>query len=540
MHGTRLRADSAADTMLDFMPRTKFALPIQRTFPCVYLTPHFVFRPLYFLGPSGAFRKITKIKKCNPFHPRNLLINITYNVADHQIPLHNVHIHDTESRGEQMTQPSLSIGLNTVWVVLTASMIFFMEGGFALLEAGFVRPKNQVSIIMKVMADLIFGALVYYVVGFGLMFGKDWLGSVGVTGFALTGSLAHLPTSIPHAAFWLFQAAFAVAAISIVSGSVAERMNFKAYILYILVMTAIIYPISGHWVWGTDGWLARLGMQDFAGSTVIHAMAGFACIAAALLVGPRIGKYDADGKPRSFAPSNLPLAAVGTFVLWFGWFGFNAGSTLNATDTRVATIAMNTLLASVAGGGAAMLYSLWKTDKADIGATINGVLAGLVAITAGCAFVPAWAALLIGTVSGLLMIWATGWVEHVRIDDPVGAIAVHGVGGVFGTLMVGLFSTSGGLLTSGNWHLLGVQALGTAAVSIWGFGATWGALKLIARFVPLRVTAVAEEQGLDISAHGTDIPHLEPGYLLSDRQLRERHHLLRLIAGMTNLSDAED
>ncbi|MDQ0190222.1 ammonium transporter [Alicyclobacillus cycloheptanicus] len=432
-----------------------------------------------------------------------------------------------------MTHPSVTVGLNTVWVVLTASMIFFMEGGFALLEAGFVRQKNQVSIIMKVLADLIFGALVYYLVGFGLMFGRDWLGSVGISGFALTGSLAHLPSTIPHPAFWLFQAAFAVAAVSIVSGSVAERMNFKAYILYIVAMAAVIYPISGHWVWGHNGWLGRLGMQDFAGSTVIHAMAGFACIAAATLVGPRIGKYDKNGKPLSFSPSNLPLAAVGTFVLWFGWFGFNAGSTLNAQDGAISSIAMNTLLASVAGGGSALLYSLFKTDKADLGATVNGVLAGLVAITAGCAYVAPWAAILIGAAAGALMIWATGWVENLRIDDPVGAIAVHGVNGVFGTLMVGVFASRGGVLFGGGWHLLGVQALGTVTVSVWGFGATWGALKLISWFVPLRVSAEDEERGLDISIHGTDIPHLEPGFLLSDDQLWERRRLMRLIAGMS-------
>ncbi|WDL95775.1 ammonium transporter [Alicyclobacillus sp. ALC3] len=431
-----------------------------------------------------------------------------------------------------MTHPSLSVGLNTVWVVLTASMIFFMEGGFALLEAGFVRQKNQVSIIMKVFADLIFGALVYYLLGFGVMFGKDWHGIIGTNGFALTGALTSLPTTIPHPAFWLFHTAFAVAAVSIVSGAVAERMNFKAYILYIIVMVAVIYPISGHWVWGANGWLARLGMEDFAGSAVIHAMAGFACIAAASLVGPRRGKYDEQGNAVSFAPSNLPLAAIGTFVLWFGWFGFNAGSTLNAQDSAIGTIAMNTLLASVAGGASALLYSMFRTDKADVGATINGVLAGLVAITAGCAFVAPWAAILIGGVAGMLMIWATGWVEKSRIDDPVGAIAVHGVNGVFGTLMVGVLAIRGGLVTTGSWHLLAVQGLGVVAVCAWGFAATWGALKLISRFVPLRVSADDEETGLDISTHGTDIPHLEPGFLLSQMPVRERRRLLHLIEGM--------
>ncbi|QQE78785.1 ammonium transporter [Alicyclobacillus sp. SO9] len=414
-----------------------------------------------------------------------------------------------------MPNPSIVTGLNTTWVVLTASMIFFMEGGFALLEAGFIRSKNHVSIIMKVFADLIFGVFAYFLIGFGLMFGKSAFGLIGTSGFAMQGVLSHLPTTIPHQAFWLFQAAFTVAAVSIVSGAVAERMNFKAYVLYVLLMTAIIYPISGHWVWGNHGWLAQMGMKDFAGSTVIHAMAGFSAMVAASMIGARIGKFGTGEKPQAFAPSNLPLAAVGTFVLWFGWFGFNAGSTLNAQAADISQIAMNTLLASIAGGGAAMLYTLFREDKADIGATINGILAGLVAITAGCAFVGFWSALVIGAAAGVLMIWATGWVEKIGVDDPVGAVAVHGVNGVFGTVMVGLFAQTGGLLTTGHWHLLGVQLLGTVVVSLWGVGATFGSLKLINLFVPLRVSREEEEIGLDLSSHGTVATHVDLGVVFS-------------------------
>ncbi|WP_018130656.1 ammonium transporter [Effusibacillus pohliae] len=402
---------------------------------------------------------------------------------------------------------TVASGMNTIWVVLTAAMIFFMEGGFALLEAGFVRAKNNISIIMKVFVDMVFGVLAFFAVGFGLMFGADRAGLIGTSGFGLSGSLEHLGLSIPPEAFWLFQAAFAVAAISIVSGAVAERMNFKAYILFTVVMTAVIYPLSGHWIWGTDGWLAKLGMKDFAGSAAIHAMAGFAALAAAVAVGARIGKFNEDGSANPIAPSNIPLAAVGTFVLWFGWFGFNAGSTLNATASNIGSIAMVTLLASAAGGASAMLYTLFKTGKADPAFTINGVLAGLVAITAGCAYVSLWSGLVIGALGGILMIWATGWVERAKVDDPVGAVAVHGFTGAFGAIAVGLFATEGGLLTTGSWKLFGVQALGTVAVSLWGYVATAGALKFIDQLVPIRVSVEEELTGLDLSYHGTAAYH---------------------------------
>lgn len=427
-----------------------------------------------------------------------------------------------------MSNATLTLGLNTVWTVLTASMIFFMEGGFALLEAGFIRSKNHVSIIMKVLADLVFGVFAFFVIGFGLMFGKDFGGFVGYSGFAMSGTLVHLPTTIPHSAFWLFQAAFAVAAISIVSGAVAERMNFKAYLLYILVMTAVIYPISGHWVWSQDGWLARLGMEDFAGSTVIHAMAGFAALVAAYMIGPRIGRFGKGARQGVFAPSNLPLAAIGTFVLWFGWFGFNAGSTLNAQASDISQIAVNTLLASVAGGGTAMLYTLFRRNQADVGATINGVLAGLVAITAGCAYVGPFAALLIGAIGGVLMIFGTSWLERLQIDDPVGAIPVHGLNGVFGTLMVGLFATKGGLFTTGHIHLFLVQLLGTVVVSVWGLGMTFIALKGIGWLVPLRVSEAEEEIGLDLSHHGVSAVFIE--HLVEGQRRHSSPHPNRRVA----------
>ena len=400
-----------------------------------------------------------------------------------------------------MTIEILSSGLDTIWVVLTAAMILLMEGGFALLEAGFVRHKNNVNIIMKVFADITIGTLCFYLVGFGLMYGKDIWGIIGTNGFLIDGDLSHLSLSITVETFWLFQTAFVIAVISIVSGAVAERINFRAYLLYIICMTAIIYPIAGHWIWG-GGWLSQLGMLDFAGSAVIHALGGFSALAAAIVIGPRSGKYTPQGTSAIALPSNLPLASVGAFLLWFGWFGFNAGSTLSATDVRIGHIAVVTMLSAAAGGASALLYTLFRYKRSDAPSVINGSLAGLVGITAGCAYVSDGIAIFIGAVSGLLMIFATNWLEARRIDDPVGAFPVHAVSGMWGTVAVGLFATEGGLFNGGGWSLLCVQVLGLLVFCIWGFTLTWTGLKIIKRFVPVRSSIEEEEVGLDISYHG--------------------------------------
>lgn len=400
-----------------------------------------------------------------------------------------------------MTLLGVSTGLNTVWVVLTAAMILLMEGGFALLEAGFVRYKNNVNIIMKVYVDITIGTLCYYLLGFGLMYGKDWLGLIGGNGFLLNGNLSFLNLHISTETFWLFQAAFVIAVVSIVSGAVAERINFRAYILYAILMTTIIYPIAGHWAWG-GGWLGKLGFLDFAGSGVIHALGGFSALAAALFIGPRKGKFTADGTSTIALPSNLPLASVGAFLLWFGWFGFNAGSTLSATDPRIGHIAISTMLSAAAGGTTALLFTLFRYNRSDAPSVINGSLAGLVGITAGCAFVSDASAIIIGVVAGFLMMFATSWLESRGIDDPVGAFPVHGISGIWGTFAVGLFSIQDGLFTTGHWHLLGVQLLGLVVLSVWGFVLTWGGLKLIQIIVPVRATEEEEEVGLDISYHG--------------------------------------
>lgn len=411
-----------------------------------------------------------------------------------------------------MTIETLSSGLDTIWVVLTAAMIILMEGGFALLEAGFVRHKNNVNIIMKVFVDITIGALCFYLVGFAFMYGSDAWGMIGTSGFALLGDLSHIELSISLDTFWLFQAAFVIAVISIVSGAVAERINFRAYILYAMIMTAVIYPIAGHWVWG-GGWISELGMLDFAGSAVIHALGGFSALAAAMFIGPRKGKFTPLGTSTIALPSNIPLASVGAFLLWFGWFGFNAGSTLSGTDARIGHIAIVTMLSAASGGAATLLYTLFRYKRSDAPAVINGSLAGLVGITAGCAFVSDQAAIFIGAISGLLMLFATNWLESRKIDDPVGAFPVHAVSGMWGTIALGLFSTEGGLFYGGGWHLLGVQVLGLIVLCIWGFAMTWLGLSLIRLWIPVRSTEEEEEMGLDISYHGVLAAYQEHDFI---------------------------
>ncbi|WP_160725520.1 ammonium transporter [Bacillus sp. USDA818B3_A] len=391
--------------------------------------------------------------------------------------------------------------INTVWVVLAAAMVLFMEGGFSLLEAGFVRTKNAVNVTMKIFVDLTVGALAFWMIGFGVMYGK---GAFGIIGTSLFGSpeKIHLSIHLPSVAFVLFQMGFAVASISIVSGAVAERMNFKAYVVTAALICTVIYPMSGHWIWNSEGWLARLGMKDFAGSAAIHALGGFCALAMAKWLGPRKGRFNSDGSVNVFAPSNIPLASAGAFILWFGWFAFNAGSTLDASSASLAPIAINTMLAGASGGAAALFLTMNKFGKADPSMTINGVLAGLVSITAGCAYVSEWSAILIGTVSGILVIYATLFVDFLKVDDPVGAVAVHGFGGVFGTIAVGLFDKTEGLLTTGHVTLILVQLLGAAVVIVWGLAGGTFMAKVCEKTVGFRASEREEEEGLDMSYHG--------------------------------------
>jgi len=387
--------------------------------------------------------------------------------------------------------------INTVWVVLAGALVFFMEGGFALLEAGLVQSKNTLSIVMKVMADVTLGSLVFFTLGYGIMFGPSHNGWMAWP----AGGLAHVPSPahLPAPVFWFFEMAFAVAAISIVSGAVSERMRFSAYLIFI-VIGIIGYSLVGHWVWNPTGWLAHLGMRDFAGSAVVHTFGGFAALAAAWLVGPRQDRFGRQAT--EFRPSNLPLAFAGTFILWFGWFGFNAGSTLSAVSPLIGPVVLNTMLAGAAAGLAAILWSRRRQGRYDPTMAINGVLAGLVAITAGCAYVSPDASLAIGTVAGVIVYEGTPLLERMHIDDPVGAFPVHGLNGIWGTVAVGLFAVHGGLLTGGGMHLLAIQALGALVIAGFAFLLTAVSLGLIRQAMAIRVHPLAERQGLDLALHG--------------------------------------
>lgn len=402
----------------------------------------------------------------------------------------------------EITIHDLAAGLDTVWVLLCAALVFFMEGGFAALEAGFVRSKNSLNIIMKVIMDCTVGMIGYFAVGFALMYGLDKGGLIGLSGFFLQGDFEHLGLKIPIYAYWLFQGAFAIAMATIVSGAVAERMKFAPYIVFSLLATVLIYPVAGHWVWSSEGWLFKLGMMDFAGSAAVHSLGGWASLAAVIVLGPRTGKFAKDGSVNVIPGHNLPLAALGAFILWFGWFGFNPGSSLSGLDLNIARIAVNTNLAAAAGGTAAALYTLFKYGKSDPSMAINGALGGLVAITAGCAYVEPISALIIGTIAGILIVLAVPLIDRLRADDPVGAIAVHGVCGTFGTIAVGVFAEKGGLLYGGGLHQLGIQTLGVVAVSLWAFGTTYVLFSILKATVGIRVSVEEELEGLDLSEHG--------------------------------------
>ncbi|MCL6477724.1 MAG: ammonium transporter [Peptococcaceae bacterium] len=403
---------------------------------------------------------------------------------------------------DSLSVSSLASGIDTVWVLLCAALVFFMEAGFAFLEAGFIRAKNSLNIVMKVFTDSTLGMLGYWAVGFAIMFGLDRAGIIGSSGFFLGGDLSHIQLRAPVYAYWIFQAAFAMAVASIVSGAVAERMKFKTYMIYTVLVTGLIYPVSGHWVWGSGGWLANLGMLDFAGSAVVHAVGGWSALAAVMVLGPRTGKYNEDGSVNVLPAHNMHLAFLGTFILWFGWFGFNPGSSLSGLDMNIARIALTTNLAAAAGGTAGAVFTMLRWGKPDPSMAMNGALAGLAAITAGTAYVSPAAAVFIGLVAGVLVVLAVGYFDRIKADDPVGAIAVHGVNGTWGALAVGFFAEQGGLLYGGGFKLIAVQAVGVISVSLWAFGTTFLILSLLKKVTGIRVSPQEEAEGLDINEHG--------------------------------------
>ncbi|MFC1979038.1 ammonium transporter [Chloroflexota bacterium] len=398
--------------------------------------------------------------------------------------------------------PEVEIAINTVWVMVAAFLVFFMQPGFAILEAGFTRAKNVANILMKNFMDFCMASIGFWAVGYAIMFGAGNF-FVGSSYFFLS-RIPDQTFGLPTLAFWFFQLAFAGAAATIVAGAMAERTKFSAYLIYSLIISAVIYPIVGHWVWG-GGWLGELGFLDFAGSTVVHSVGGWASLMGAMFLGPRLGKYNKDGSANAITGHSLALAALGTFILWFGWFGFNPGSTLSGMDfSLIAKVAANTNLAAAAGAIVALSAAWIKTRKPDFGLTMNGALAGLVAITAPCAFVSPLSAIIIGAVGGLVMFGAVFLLEKIKIDDPVGAIPVHGFCGLWGTLSVGLFHQSAGLFFGGGWSQLGIQSIGAVAVFGWVI-LTMGALFFILKkTIGIRVSAREEMLGLDIGEHAVN------------------------------------
>ncbi len=402
--------------------------------------------------------------------------------------------------------------IDTMWILLAAFLVFFMNLGFAMLESGMQRAKNASNICMKNLITPVIGSVVFFVVGFTLTFGSDVSGVIGnVLEYPLLGAMTATDiwpgTNVTSYAFFIFQVMFAATAATIVSGAVGERIKFSGYLIFTFVIVAAIYPFVAHWVWG-GGWLAALGMIDFAGSTVVHLVGGTAALAGAIVLGPRIGKYF-NGKVNIIPGHSITLATIGALILWFGWFGFNPGSTASASVPSIATIAITTNMAAAAGAMGAMATSWLRSGKPDVGMTINGLLTGLVAITAGCASVSPASALIIGGLAGIIVVLSVGFIDNrLRIDDPAGAISVHGVGGAFGTIMVGIFAQSpysagaSGLLFGGGLAQLAAQATGVAATFAFVFCTSFVAFKLIDMAIGLRVSKEEEVVGLDISEHG--------------------------------------
>jgi len=394
--------------------------------------------------------------------------------------------------------------INTMWVLVAAFLVFFMQAGFAMVEAGFTRAKNASNIIMKNLMDFSIGSLAFFAFGFAIMFGVDKAGLIGTSGFFMMGSMEHLGLGIPIEAFVIFQTVFAATTATIVSGAMAERTKFISYIIYSAVLSLIIYPVVGHWIWG-GGWLSKMGFIDFAGSTVVHSVGGWAALVGATIIGPRIGKFAKNGKPVAIPGHSITLGALGVFILWFGWFGFNPGSTLAGTDLSIARIAMTTNLSAAAAASVVMVITWIRYKKPDVSMTLNGALGGLVGITAGCAEVDMFGAIIIGLIAGFVIVFGVEFIEKVlKVDDPVGAVSVHGLCGATGTLLVGLLSTNTGLLYGGGLSQLGIQALGVGAVAIWTLATTFILFKVIKATVGLRVTKEEEMVGLDIGEHGTE------------------------------------
>jgi Amt family ammonium transporter len=413
------------------------------------------------------------------------------------------------------------VAADTVWVIVAACFVLFMQAGFAMLEVGFARMKNVGTVVAKIVVNMSIASIVYWICGFAFAFGaaSGWLFNViGATGFLPTfhpGSTIDLPaistSTAPAAAKWFFEFVFCAVSLAIVWGTMLERTKFIVYILFAIPFSGFIYPLISHWLFG-GGWLmANLGSQDFAGSTVVHLTGATAGFAGLLLLGPRIGKYGRDGKPNAIPGHSMPLAQLGVIILWFGWFGFNPGSTLNATNLHFADIVITTNLAAAAGAVGAMAAIYWVSKKLDVGMIGNGAIAALVAITAPSGYVEPWAAIIIGLVAGLIVVFGVLAIDK-WLDDPVGALSAHGLAGIWGTLSCGLFTDPtlakfngvghGGLVYTGSFQQLGAQAVAVAVAFVTVFSLSYGTFWVIKKTVGLRVSARHELDGLDISEHG--------------------------------------
>lgn len=402
-----------------------------------------------------------------------------------------------------ITPREVQTNLDNTFVLLAAVLVIFMQAGFALVEAGLTRAKSVANIMMKNLTDLCVGVAAFFVVGYAIAFGGTGM-FLGTEFFFLNGATEVGTLNV--STFFVFQVAFAATAATIVSGAMAERTKFASYIVYSIVITGLVYPIVVHWSWG-GGWLAQLGtpFTDFAGSTIVHSVGGWAALAGAIIVGPRIGKFGVDGKPRAIIGHSIPFAVLGTLILWVGWYGFNPGSQL-AADAGIGPIALTTTLSGAFAALAALATSWVLSRKPDVSMTANGALAGLVGITAGCASVDNWAAIVIGAISGVLVIASVRFFERIRVDDPVGAISVHGVCGAWGTIAVGLFAADGGLITDGQAAQLVSQIIGVVAVFVFAFGSASILFGIIRATMGLRVGREEEFAGLDVHEHGA------PGY----------------------------
>ncbi|MDD6394212.1 MAG: ammonium transporter [Prevotella sp.] len=414
-----------------------------------------------------------------------------------------------------MTVQDLGLSLDTVWMLLAAMLVFFMQPGFALCEAGFTRSKNTANILFKNFVDFMFGSLLFWFIGFGFMFGSNGEGFIGMPNF---GDLSFYSGDLPVEGFLIFETVFCATSATIVSGAMAERTKFDMYVIYSIFISLIIYPVEGHWTWG-GGWLCNgeegsfmmnsfgAAFHDFAGSAIVHSVGGVLAFVGAIALGPRLGKYGKDGKSRAIPGHNLLTAALGVFILWFGWFGFNPGSQLAASGevNRVAIshVFLTTNLAAVAGGTATMFTTWIKYGKPSLSLTLNGVLAGLVGITAGCDLVSPVGAVIIGLVCGIVLVYSIEFIDcKLHVDDPVGASTVHGVCGILGTLMTGMLAIDSGLFYGHGWGFLGAQAFGVLCIDAWalvmGIVIFFGMKKIVG----LRVDKRIEEEGLDIYEHG--------------------------------------